>query len=96
MEKKDLVNYQQEAIAKRQAELDAAKEKRDAYLESEQYLRDQWEAQENRWAEKATREGWSYEKKPFVSALQRQQAEEQAIRQEVAYLKEKLAELEKK
>lgn len=93
MEKKSLIELQKEKIAKRQAELNAAQADLEAYQESEQYLRDQWNAQEERWRKKAEKEGWQYTPKPFVSALQRQQAEEQATRQEIAYLKEKLAKL---
>lgn len=96
MNRKDLSYYQKEVLAKRKAELGAAQAEMDAYLESEQYLKDQWEASEQRWAQKAAKEGWNYQKRPFVSALQRQQAEEQATRQEIAYLKEKLAKLEQK
>ncbi|MCR4582241.1 MAG: hypothetical protein K5764_01615 [Prevotella sp.] len=96
MNRQDLSSYQKEVLARRKAELEAAQAEMDAYLESEQYLKDQWDANEERWAKKAAREGWHYEPKPFVSALQRQQAEEQATRQEIAYLKEKLEKLENK
>lgn len=96
MNRQDLSSYQKEVLARRKAELEAAQAEMDAYLESEQYLKDQWDANEERWAKKAAREGWHYEPKPFVSALQRQQAEEQATKQEIAFLKEKIAKLENK
>ncbi len=96
MDKQDLISYQRECIAKRQAELEAAQAELEAYQESEQYLKDEWDANERRWLRKAAKEGWNYEPKPYITALQRQQAEEQATRQEIAYLKEKLATLENK
>ncbi len=96
MNRLDLINYQRECIAKRQAELDAAQAELESYQQSERYLKDQWDAQEERWAKKAAREGWHYEARPFVSALQRQQAERQATEQEIAFLREKLATLEAK
>ncbi len=96
MNKQELINFQRANIAQRKAELEAAQAELEAYQESEQYLKDQWDFNEERWAKKAAREGWCYQKKPFISALQRQQAEEQATRQEIAYLKEKLAKLENK
>lgn len=90
MTKEQLKAYQQEQIANRQAELEQAQRERKAYLESEQYLKDQWEAQENRWAKKAAREGWCYTKRPFVSSLQRQQRAEGEKKEKIAFLEEQL------
>lgn len=79
---KTLEDYQQE----HQAEM--------AYRQTEAYQREQWERQQDRWARKAKKEGWTYQRKPFVGALERQQQAEQAKQREIAELKERLAILE--
>ncbi len=94
MDKRDLIAYQQNCIAKRKAELEAAQAELDAYKASEQYLKDQWDANEQLWVRKAKKEGWNYTPKPYVSEFQRQQEKEQATLQEIAFLKAKLAKLE--
>lgn len=65
-----------------------------AYRQSEEYKRKQWEADQDRWEAKARREGWSYTRKPFIGALERQQQAELAKQREIAELKERLAKLE--
>ena len=82
--------YQKESIRKRQEELAAAQEEYEAYLESEEYERELWNAKEERWAKSYAKKGLHYEKKPFISALQRKQMQEQAKQEEIAHLEEKL------
>lgn len=69
-------------------------EKEMAYRQTEAYQREQWEKDQDRWEQKAKKEGWNYTRKPFVGALERQQQAEQAKQREIAELKEKLAKLE--
>jgi hypothetical protein len=64
------------------------------YRQSEAYQREQWEKEQDRWEAKAKREGWSYTRKPFIGALERQKQAELAKQREIAELKEKLAKLE--
>ena len=92
--KEQLRQYQNESIAKRQAELDKSQQEHEEYLQSEQYLKDQWEAQEERWAKSFAKKGLVYHKKPFVSELEKQQMAEQAKEEKIAFLKAKLKELE--
>lgn len=82
--------YQAERMAERQAELDTAQKEMDEYLNSEQYERDKWEKYEDYWEAKARKEGWTYTRKPFVSALQRQAANDLKTREEIAHLEEKI------
>lgn len=42
------------------------------------------------WAKSFAKQGLHYEKKPFISALQRKQMQEQARQEEIAHLEEKL------
>ena len=95
MNQLDAIRQHQAERAQEWAEnLEKSKQEYEKYLASEEYERDQWEANEERWAKKAAKEGWHYTKKPFVTALDRQRAEENARKQEIAYLKEKIAQLE--
>ena len=82
--------YQREKAKEFTEELDSQKRAMAEYLDSEAYQRDMWEAQEERWAKKAAREGWTYNKKPFICAADRQRIQEQKRVQEIAYLKEKI------
>ena len=66
-----------------------------AYRQTEAYQREQWERQQDQWERKAKKEGWTYKRKPFIGALERQQQAEQAKQREIAELKERLAILEK-
>ncbi len=93
MNKKELSTFQKESIAKRKAELDAAQAELDEYYLSEQYQRDMWEAAQDRWEKKAKKEGWHYERKPFISAADRKRIAEQTKEQEIAFLEEKLKSL---
>ena len=86
--------YQQEKIAERKAELEKAQKEQEDYLQSEQYQRDIWEHQQDLWAKKAKKEGWNYERKPFISAYEKQQQEQHAKQAEIAFLKAKLKALE--
>ena len=64
------------------------------YRNSEAGKREQHERQEDRWEKAARKRGWHYTRKPYVSALDRQQAAEHEKQEEIARLKERLAELE--
>ncbi|GEM_PF-5717987 len=65
------------------------------YRKTDAYHREQWERQQDQWERKAKKEGWTYHRKPFIGALERQQQAEQAKLREIAELKERLATLEK-
>ena len=93
MDKKDLINYQKESLAQRQAELAKGKEEYEAYLQSEQHERDIWEQQQDLWEAKAKKEGWHYTRKPFIGALERQQIAEAEKKRQIAELEEKLKSL---
>ena len=82
--------YQGESIAKRKAELEQQQKEYEDYLQSEQYQRDLWEHQQDLWKKKAKKEGWTYTRRPFISAADRQRMEQQTKEQEIAYLEEKL------
>ena len=88
--KEQLRAYQGESLKKRKAELEQNQKEFEAYLESEEFERDQWNAKEERWAKSFAKKGLHYEKKPFISALQRKQMQEQARQEEIAHLEEKL------
>ena len=60
------------------------------YLQSEQYQRDMWEHYQDLWEKKAKKGGYTYERKPFISAADRQRIAEQTKQQEIAFLEEKL------
>ena len=94
MTKEERIALQQERISQRSAELEQADKEREAYLQSEQYQREQWEKYQDLWEEKARKEGWHYSRKPFIGALERLQQEEIARQREIAELKERLAKLE--
>ncbi len=85
--------YQGESLEKRKAELEQNQKELEDYLESEQYQKDCWEKHQDLWEKKAKKEGWNYERKPFISAADRQRMEQQAKEQEIAFLQEKLAAL---
>lgn len=74
--------------------LEAAQQEQTEYLKSEEYKREVWEKDQDRWEAKARREGWHYTRRPFVGALERQQQADQARLREIAELKERLAKLE--
>ena len=86
--------YQQESLQQRKAELEKAQTEYEEYLQSEKYQKDLWESGQDYWERKAKKEGWTYTRKPFVSAADRQRMEQEAKEQEIAFLKEKLAALE--
>ncbi len=90
------ITYQQEQLAQRQAELEAAQKANEEYMQTEAYEREQHERYEDMWEAKAKREGFAYTRKPFIGALERAQQAEQAKQREIAALKERLAVLENK
>lgn len=67
-----------------------------SFRETEAYKRQEWEAMQKLWQEKAKKENWAFERKPFVGALERQQQAELAKQREIAELKERLAQLEER
>ena len=93
MTRQELIAYQQECLDKRKAELEQAEKERQDYLNSEQYLRDCWEHQQDLWEQKAKKEGWHYTRQPFVSEYEKQQQEQQKTREEIAFLQKRLKEL---
>lgn len=95
-ERETRMAYQAEQAAKQKADFEKRMEDQEAYMQSEEYLRDQHDAYEKLWAAKAQKEGWQYTPKPFKGALQRKQESEQQREAEIAYLKERLAALEQK
>ena len=94
MDKNELTKLQRASIEKRRAELEKAETERAEYLESEQCQRDEWERYQDLWERSFAKKGLHYQRKPFVSALQRQQAAEQTKQEEIAYLRERLHALE--
>jgi len=68
-------------------------EEDEAYKKTEAYQREVWEAKEDKWEQKAKREGRFYKRQPFVSALERQQQAERARQEEIAFLQERLKQL---
>lgn len=89
-----LRQHQSESAKKRKEDLEKAQEEQEKYLESEQYKRDVWEAGQDAWERKAKKEGWTYERKPFIGAIERKRMEQQTKEQEIAYLREKISQLE--
>lgn len=87
--------HQGESIAKRKAELEQSQKEYEEYLASEQYQRDLWEHNQDLWEKKAKKEGWTYTRKPFISAADRKRIAQQTKEQEIAYLEEKIASLKK-
>lgn len=94
MTKEELRAHQTKTIKERQAELEKLQQEQEDYLQSEQYQRDCWEHYQDHWEQKAKKEGWTYERKPFVSAADRQRMAEQAKQQEIAFLQEKIKALQ--
>ncbi|MBQ8153818.1 MAG: hypothetical protein IJ069_09095 [Prevotella sp.] len=82
--------HQKESAQEFEERLKASKQAQMDYLESEDYERDCWEKNEDMWEQKARKEGWHYTRKPFVSALDRQEAADQRKAQKIAELEEKL------
>lgn len=95
-ERETRMAFQAEQAAKQKADFERRQQEHQNYLESEEYQRDQHDAYEKLWAAKAQKEGWQYTPKPFKGALQRKQESEQQREAEIAYLKERLAQLENK
>ena len=93
MNKEELVAFQEENIEKRKAELEQSAKEKEDYLNSEQYLRDCWEHQQDLWEKKAQKEGWHYTRKPYVSEYEKQQQEQLKTREEIAFLQKRLKEL---
>ena len=90
----NLREIQNESVRKSEEKLAAMQAEQENYMQSEQYERDVWEAKEDAWERKAKKEGRTYVRKPFVSALQRQRMEEQAKQEEIAYLQQRLKALQ--
>lgn len=93
MNRQELIAYQQESLCKRKAVLEQSAKEREDYLNSEQYLRDCWEHQQDLWEKKAKKEGWHYTRQPYVSEYEKQQQEQQKTREEIAFWKKRLKEL---
>ncbi len=85
-----LRNYQKESLNKRKEELDRQQAEYQAFLESEDYQREIWEKGQDRWEQKAKKEGWHYTRVPFVSQREKQEQAENARLQRVSALKEEL------
>lgn len=85
-----LRNYQKESLNKRKEELDRQQAEYQAFLESEDYQREIWENGQDRWEQKAKKEGWHYTRVPFVSQREKQEQAENARLQRVSALKEEL------
>ncbi len=86
---------QKESLKRRQEQLTAAQKEYQNYLDSEEFERDQWEKYEDLWEAKAKKEGWTYIRKPFITAEERKRRADEAKQREIARLREKLAQLEK-
>lgn len=85
--------YQSEKAQEFEQQLAAAKEAQQAYLDSEQYKKDVWEAGEKRFAAKAKREGWTYTKRPYPNEAKVQAEAQQARMAEIEKLETRLKEL---
>lgn len=94
MTNQERVAYQAQMLERRkEARQQAAAEQRQ-YFQSEQFQRDRWENSQRFWARKAKKEGWNYTPQPFESAADRQAAQRQKDKEEIAYLQEKIATLQ--
>lgn len=90
MNENELRAYQREKAQERREQLAKLQQEEKEYRESEQYKRDVWEHHQDLWERKAKKEGWTYTRQPYVSALDRQRMQEQEKQQEIAFLEEKL------
>ena len=90
MTENELRAYQREKAQERREQLAKLQQEEKEYKESEQYKRDVWEHHQDLWERKAKKEGWTYTRQPYVSALDRQKMQEQEKQQEIAYLEEKI------
>lgn len=90
MTENELRAYQREKARERREQLAKLQQEEKEYKESEEYKRDCWEHQQDMWERKAKKEGWTYKRQPYVSALDRQKMQEQEKQQEIAYLEEKI------
>ncbi len=90
MTENELRAYQRAKAKERREQLAKLQQEEKEYKESEQYKRDVWEHHQDMWERKAKKEGWTYTRQPYVSALDRQRMQEQEKQQEIAFLEEKL------
>lgn len=90
MTENELRAYQREKAKERREQLAKLQQEEKEYKESEAYKRDVWEHHQDVWERKAKKEGWTYTRQPYVSALDRQKMAEQEKQQEIAFLEEKL------
>jgi hypothetical protein len=88
--RESLRQYQQDSIAKRQAELEKSQQEHEEYLQSEQYQKDCWEHNQDLWEQKAKKEGWHYTRQKFISAYERDQQAKKTKQEEIAFLGAKL------
>lgn len=87
-------NFEQSDSAKQwMADLERKKKEQLDYMNSEEYKRKMWESQQDQWEKKAKKEGWHYERKPYVSESQVQAQKEQDRQNKIASLKAELREL---
>ena len=87
------VAFQQKKAAEFRESLESARQAQKEYLNSEQYERDVWEAQEKRWQMKAAREGWKYTPKPYVSRNERKERVDKERHDKITALKSELIKL---
>ena len=85
---------QREHLEQRKAAQQKAAEEQKRYMASEDFQKDLHENRENFWLKKARREGWHYQPKSFTTAADRERMAEEKKREEIAYLRERLQELE--
>ena len=88
--------YQEEKAREWREKMAKAQQEEDDYRNSEQCKRDSWEHYQKVRQKAAAKRGYVYTPKPFVTALERQQMEEQRRREEVAFHEEKIKELQNK
>lgn len=85
--------HQKEQAAKWSENLKEMQKEDEAFMNSEEYRRQVWESQEERWAKKAKKEGWHYVKKPFIGEAEIQAQADEARKQRIASLKSELRQL---
>lgn len=86
--------HQREKLEQRKEQQAKAREEQERYLQSEDRKRDSWEAMERFWKRKAAHEGFKHTEQPFVSAQDRARMAEEKKQEEIAFLRERLSELE--
>ncbi len=90
----DIRKYQAEKAQEWKERMKKIQEEEEAYRGSEQAKRDAWEHHQDLWEKKARKEGWTYTRQPFQSALDKEKLAEQSKQEEMAALRLRLKELE--